>query len=53
LFIIATNDMDDNLDMVRLLSSYKAQQNVENGFRFLKSPNFINQCHLPQKAQTH
>ena len=41
LFIIATNDVDENLDMAQLLSSYKAQQNVEKGFRFLKSPDFL------------
>lgn len=40
LFIIATNDCDD-LDMASLLSNYKAQQNVEKGFRFLKSPDFL------------
>ena len=27
--------------MPSLLSSYKAQQNVEKGFRFLKSPDFL------------
>ena len=27
--------------MANLLSSYKAQQNVEKGFRFLKSPDFL------------
>ena len=41
LFIIATNDTSDELDMAGLLSSYKAQQNVEKGFRFLKSPDFL------------
>jgi hypothetical protein len=28
LFIIATNDVSDDMDMASLLSSYKAQQNV-------------------------
>ena len=41
LFIIATNDVSEHLDMASLLSSYKAQQNVEKGFRFLKSPDFL------------
>lgn len=41
LFIIATNDVSDHLDMANLLSSYKAQKNVEKGFRFLKSPDFL------------
>jgi transposase len=41
LFIIATNDISSDVDMGSLLSSYKAQQNVEKGFRFLKSPDFL------------
>lgn len=41
LFIIATNDVSEELDMANLLSRYKAQQNVEKGFRFLKSPDFL------------
>ncbi|MFT6271137.1 MAG: transposase [Alphaproteobacteria bacterium] len=41
LFIIATNDLGKDLYMASLLSSYKAQQNVEKGFRFLKSPDFL------------
>jgi transposase len=41
LFIIATNDVSNKLDMAHLLSRYKAQQNVEKGFRFLKSPDFL------------
>jgi transposase len=41
LFIIATNDVGDDLDMASLLSRYKAQQNVEKDFRFLKSPDFL------------
>lgn len=41
LFIIATNDTSDELSMESLLSNYKAQQKVERGFRFLKSPDFL------------
>ena len=41
LFIITTNDVSDGLDMASLLSSYKAQQNVEKGFRFLKILDFL------------
>ncbi len=41
LFIIATNDVSDDWDMASLLSSYKAQQNVEKGFRFLKRLDFL------------
>ncbi len=42
MFILATNDMDEEaLDMETLLANYKAQQKVERGFRFLKSPEFL------------
>ncbi len=42
MFILATNEMDNGvLDMEALLSTYKAQQKVERGFRFLKSPEFL------------
>lgn len=40
-FILATNDHSDTLTMAELLATYKAQQNVERGFRFLKSPEFL------------
>ena len=39
LFILATNDME--LGAKTLLREYKAQQRVERGFRFLKSPEFL------------
>lgn len=41
LFILATNDCSEGLDMQMLLTYYKAQQSVEKGFRFLKSPDFL------------
>jgi transposase len=41
LFIIATNDLNEDLTMEQLLSHYKSQQSVEKGFRFLKSPDFL------------
>lgn len=41
LFIIATNDVSDALEMADLLDHYKSQQKVEKGFRFLKSPDFL------------
>lgn len=41
IFILATNDMSDELDMAGLLAAYKSQQTVERGFRFLKSPDFM------------
>ncbi|KAG0323184.1 hypothetical protein BGZ97_012342 [Linnemannia gamsii] len=41
-FILATNDHDKQAyHDERLLADYKAQQTVENGFRFLKNPNFM------------
>jgi transposase len=41
-FILATNDLDvENYSDKQLLDEYKAQQNVEGGFRFLKDPWFM------------
>ena len=41
LFILATNDCSEILEMTTLLHHYKSQQSVERGFRFLKSPDFL------------
>jgi transposase len=41
LFIIATNDLSEKLSMKKVLDTYKSQQAVEKGFRFLKSPDFL------------
>lgn len=41
IFILATNDLTEHLDMQGLLDTYKSQQSVERGFRFLKSPEFL------------
>jgi len=41
LFILATNDVNSSLSMADMLSTYKSQQAVEKGFRFLKSPDFL------------
>lgn len=41
LFILATNDLTDHLDMQGMLDHYKSQQKLEGGFRFLKSPDFL------------
>jgi len=41
IFILATNDLTEHLDMQSMLSNYKSQQKVEGGFRFLKSPDFL------------
>jgi transposase len=41
-FILATNDLDkENYPDKRLLAEYKAQQEVEGGFKFLKDPWFM------------
>jgi len=40
-FILATNDCRDELNMQDLLDTYKSQQSVERGFHFLKSPEFL------------
>lgn len=41
LFIIGSNDLSDKLTMEKMLTTYKAQQSVEKGFRFLKNPDFL------------
>ncbi len=41
-FVLATNDTNtDRLGTAELLRTYKSQQQVERGFRFLKSPDFL------------
>ena len=41
-FILTTNDTDTvQLGTAELLTTYKSQQKVERGFRFLKSPDFL------------
>ncbi|UAW63734.1 IS1634 family transposase [Mycoavidus sp. HKI] len=41
-FILATNEGDkQGYPDKRILADYKAQQTVENGFRFLKNPDFL------------
>ena len=40
-FILATNDLDNSdMDETNMLSTYKEQQGVERGFRFIKDPLF-------------
>jgi transposase len=40
-FILATNDLNNpKMDITTLLASYKEQQGVERGFRFIKDPQF-------------
>ena len=41
-FVLATNDTNtDRPGTAELLRTYKSQQQVERGFRFLKSPDFL------------
>lgn len=40
-FILATNDMETTFSFQEVLETYKSQQSVERGFRFLKSPDFL------------
>lgn len=40
-FVIATNDTSRAWTMQELLDTYKSQQKVERGFRFLKDPQFF------------
>ncbi|MGN0176169.1 MAG: IS1634 family transposase [Methanobrevibacter sp.] len=40
-FVIATNDTSRTWRMQELLDTYKSQQKVERGFRFLKDPKFF------------
>jgi transposase len=40
-FVLATNDLDPKISMQEILDTYKSQQSVERGFRFLKNPDFL------------
>lgn len=40
-FVLSTNDLDDRFSVREVLNTYKSQQSVERGFRFLKSPDFL------------
>jgi transposase len=51
IFILATNDLSEELSMDELLSIYKSQQQVERGFRFLKSPEFLTSSLYLKKPQ--
>ena len=48
-FIIGTNDK--SLDAQTLLAEYKSQNNVELGFRFLKSPSFFTSSFFLKSVQ--
>ena len=51
-FIIATNDLDSNMTIKKMLKTYKEQLSVEKGFRFLKSPNFLIRAQYSLKNQS-
>ena len=40
-FVIVTNDTENDWKAAELLKNYKSQQRVERGFRFLKDPQFF------------
>ena len=40
-FVIVTNDTENDWKAAELLKNYKSQQRVERGFRFLKDPRFF------------
>ena len=51
-FILGTNELDPGrLNASELLSTYKSQQQVEGGFRFLKSPDFLVSSLYLKKAE--
>ncbi len=51
-FILGTNELDqDSLNASELLSACKSQQQVEGGFRFLKSPDFLVSSFYLKKAE--
>ncbi|WP_422444586.1 IS1634 family transposase [Endozoicomonas sp. ALB091] len=51
-FILGTNELDQNcMSATELLSTYKSQQQVEGGFRFLKSPDFLVSSLYLKKAE--
>lgn len=51
-FIIGTNDLDSSMTMDKILSTYKEQQSVEKGFRFLKNPDFLTNSIVSLKFST-
>jgi transposase len=50
-FILATNDLDESFSNKDILSTYKSQQSVERGFRFLKSPEFMTSSFYLKKPE--
>ena len=51
-FILTTNDLDEEtFSKKEILSTYKSQQSVERGFRFLKSPEFFTSAFFVKKPE--
>lgn len=52
MFILATNELDKaRLSNAEILASYKGQQKVERGFKFLKNPYFFTASFFVQKVE--
>ena len=52
LFILATNQVVDDMQAeAELLQTYKEQQSVERGFRFIKDPNIVASSFFVQKPE--
>lgn len=52
MFVLATNELDaDRLPAPELLTGYKGQSHAENGFRFLKHPEFLASALFLQKPE--
>ncbi|MFT5674280.1 MAG: transposase [Paraglaciecola sp.] len=50
-FNIASNNLAKDLSTEKILSTYKSQQFVIKGFRFLKSPDFLNSAIYLKKPE--
>ena len=50
-FNIASNDLAEDLSTEKILGTYKSQQFVKKGFRFLKSPDFLNSAIYLKKPE--
>jgi transposase len=52
MFVLATNELNaDRLPAPEVLAGYKGQSHAENGFRFLKHPEFLASALFLQKPE--
>ena len=52
MFVLATNELDaERLPAPKVLTGYKGQSHAENGFRFLKHPEFLASAMFLQKPE--